>query len=349
MTEAHATSARNSFTEHPQPAREVFLNLNESPFGMHASVMQAAAESLAGAGRYQFDLVGRLRKAIAATHGVPEEWVSLYPGSNRALHYATLAFTGAQAPLVVATPGYPICEQTARLVERPVHQVALLENGEHDVDAMGEAGRSGLIYIANPNNPTGTLTSRSALQRLLRNLRPETHVLIDEAYLEFCDERSMLADIHDHPRLIVTRTFSKIHGMAGLRLGYAVAQPQTINHMHTMPPQDVSVPAAAAGLVCLTQDAVVSERKALIAAQRDHLKAWLAERDLPCTPSQSNCLMIDCRRPADQVISQLASRGVHVGRSWPEMPNWIRITVGNSEEMHALCNALGHTLGLTCD
>lgn len=225
MTEAHATSERNSFTEPPQPALEVFLNLNESPFGMHVSVMQAAAGSLVDAGRYQFGLVGRLRWAIAAIHGVPEEWVSLYLGSNRALHYAMLAFTGAQAPLVVAAPGYPICEQTARLLQRLVHQVALMEKGEHHVDVMGEASHSGLIYIANPNSPTGTLTSRRALQRLLRNLRPETHVLIDEAYLEFCDERSMLAEIHDHPRLIVTRTVSKIHRMAGLRLGYAVARP----------------------------------------------------------------------------------------------------------------------------
>ena len=142
MTEAHATSERNSFTEPPQPALEVFLNLNESPFGMHVSVMQAAAGSLVDAGRYQFGLVGRLRWAIAAIHGVPEEWVSLYLGSNRALHYAMLAFTGAQAPLVVAAPGYPICEQTARLLQRLVHQVALMEKGEHHVDVMGEASHS---------------------------------------------------------------------------------------------------------------------------------------------------------------------------------------------------------------
>ncbi|MBR8174371.1 MULTISPECIES: aminotransferase class I/II-fold pyridoxal phosphate-dependent enzyme [Burkholderia] len=338
MTDLHATPA------HAAGRREIFLNLNESPFGPFDEAEAAAAHVLAEAGRYQFPLVERLREAIAAAHDVPAGWVSLYPGSNRALHYATLAFTAPDAPLVLASPGYPVCEQAARLANRPVRRVPLCADGAHDVAAMCEAAPRGLIYVANPNNPTGTVTPRDALRRLLSDRWPGTTVLVDEAYIEYSDEPSMLDAVRTDPRLIVARTFSKIYGMAGLRLGYAVAQPDTIGHIHTMPPHDVSVPAAAAALASLALRDRLGERKAYTAAGRDDLIRWFAVRGLACLPSRANCVMVDLGRAGPPVIAALAARGLHVGRSWPDMPNWMRITIGTRDEMDALKAALAHVL-----
>ncbi|MCA8500845.1 aminotransferase class I/II-fold pyridoxal phosphate-dependent enzyme [Burkholderia multivorans] len=334
MTEPHAMPARAA------GRREIFLNLNESPFGPFDEAEAAAAHALRDAGRYRFPLVERLRDAIADVHDVPSDWVSLYPGSNRALHYATLAFTASDAPLVLASPGYPVCELAARLASRPVHRVPLRADGAHDIAAMCEAASRGLIYIANPNNPTGTVTPHDALRRLLSDRWPGTMVLVDEAYIEYSDEPSMIDAVRIDPGLIVARTFSKIYGMAGLRLGYAIAQSDAIAHIHTMPPHDVPVPAAAAGLASLALRDRLGARKAHTAAGRNDLIAWFAERGFTCLPSRSNCVMVDLRRAGPPVIAALASRGVHVGRSWPDMPNAMRITIGACDEMDALKEAL---------
>ncbi|WP_208452347.1 aminotransferase class I/II-fold pyridoxal phosphate-dependent enzyme [Burkholderia cepacia] len=338
MTEPHAAPASTA------DRREIFLNLNESPFGLFDEAEAAAARALANAGRYQFPLVERLRDAIAAMHEVPAGWVSLYPGSNRALHYATLSFTAPDVPLVLASPGYPVCEQAARLANRPVRHVPLRADGAHDVDAMCEAAPRGLIYVANPNNPTGTVTPRDALRRLLSNRRPGATVLVDEAYIEYSDEPSMLDAVPTDPGLIVARTFSKIYGMAGLRLGYAVAQPDTIARIHTTPPHDVPAPAAAAALASLALRDRLGERKAYTVAGREDLIRWFATRGLACMPSRANCVMVDLGRAALPVIAALATRGVHVGRSWPDMPDWMRITIGARDEMTALKEALAHVL-----
>lgn len=338
MTEPHATPARAA------GPREIFLNLNESPFGPFVAAEAAAVRALADAGRYQFPLVERLRDAIAGVHGVPAGWVSLYPGSNRVLHYATLAFTAPDAPLVLASPGYPVCEQAARLANRPVRRVPLRADGAHDVAAMCEAAPRGLIYVANPNNPTGTVTPHDALRRLLSDRWPGTTVLVDEAYIEYSDEPSMIDAVRADPGLIVARTFSKIYGMAGLRLGYAIAQPDAIARIHTMPPHDVPVPAAAAGLASLALRDRLDERKAYTTAGRDDLIGWFAERGLACLPSRANCVMVDLDRAGPPVIAALAARGVHVGRTWPDMPNWMRVTIGTRDEMDALKDALAHVL-----
>ncbi|WMR34508.1 aminotransferase class I/II-fold pyridoxal phosphate-dependent enzyme, partial [Metapseudomonas otitidis] len=134
----HLSSARHAAGEGDACALQtpLCLNLNESPYGVPPAARQAASEAIGLSSRYQFERVEALRQALAQCHGVPLEWVSLYPGSNRALHYATLAFTRADAPLVVAAPGYPVPEQAARLHGRAVRRVPLLADGGHDVQAM---------------------------------------------------------------------------------------------------------------------------------------------------------------------------------------------------------------------
>ncbi|WP_167359326.1 aminotransferase class I/II-fold pyridoxal phosphate-dependent enzyme [Burkholderia humptydooensis] len=245
-TDLHAAPARAA------GRREIFLNLNESPFGPFDEAEAAAARARRGGplpvpARRTAARSDRRRARRAHRLGVA------VPGSNRALHYATLA-------------------------NRPVRRAPLRADGAHDVAAMCEAAPRGLIYVANPNNPTGTVTPHDALRRLLSDRWPGTTVLVDEAYIEYSDEPSMLDAVRTDLGLIVARTFSKIYGMAGLRLGYAVAQPDAIGCIHTMPPHDVSVPVAAAALASLALRDRLGERKAYTAAGRDDLIRWFAAR-----------------------------------------------------------------------
>ena len=327
----------------------ISLNLNESPYGVPTAALEAARNAVRISSRYQFELVEQLRQDLADQHQIPNEWISLYPGSNRALHYATLAFTNAQKPLVVGAPGFPVCEQAARLHERPVCQIPLLADGEHNVSAMLEAGAGGLIYVANPNNPTGSVTPHDALLRLIHgaaNLTQQAVVLVDEAYVEFSDEPSMIAALREHPNLVVTRTFSKIYGLAGLRIGYAVAQPELLNRIHTQPAHDVPAPAAAAALACLADEAECTRRKHATKKERQAFTDWLGGYGLRHSNSHSNCLLIDCQRPVATIIEELAQLGVKVGRSWPGLDKWVRITLGTTDEMHILRQALAQVLNL---
>ncbi|MQA18062.1 aminotransferase class I/II-fold pyridoxal phosphate-dependent enzyme [Rugamonas rivuli] len=327
-------------------SRDVLLNFNESPFGLLPEAASAARLAVGQSGRYQFVLAEQLREEIAAWHGVPLAWVSLYPGSNRVLHYATMAFTSATAPLVVASPGYAVCETAARLAARPVRKIPLRADGSHDVEAMcAAAPAGGLIYVANPNNPTGSITPHRDLMDLLRKKNPVTTLLIDEAYLEFCDQPSLLDQVASDASLIVTRTFSKIHGMAGLRVGYAIAQPASLSLIHTVPPHDISVPGAAAALASLKQSEALAERKATIRRVREAFMAWLDQRGIAYTASQANCMMLQIGRDGNQLARDLAQRhNIHIGRSWPEAPDWVRVTIGLDEEMEALQSALESTL-----
>ncbi|AZV93015.1 hypothetical protein CBF45_04140 [Bordetella sp. J329] len=312
---------------------KIHLNLNESFFTIPDNVLNALARAISISERYHFEIVDQLRNKIANMHSVPVDWVSLYPGSNRALHYATSAFTSLDKSLIMGSPGFGICRSAAELHKAPIVPVPLLQNGEHDIEIMGKIRNSGLIYIANPNNPTGSVTKQSSLFDLLDKKNKETIILIDEAYIEFTNEQSMIPFVKNYENLVVTRTFSKIYGLAGLRLGYAIGNPRIISLMHTVPAQDISVPAAMAGIEILDMQEMILDRKHLMNLCRADMELWLQNRNIGYIKSLSNCIMIDCKTSSIKIIEALASQGVFVGKPWAEMPNYIRVTLGSDSEM----------------
>lgn len=330
------SSSYNSKQEH-----KVLLNLNESAYGMLPQVEQSILDTVNNLERYQFGLIETFRQTLSQEYDVPVDWVALHPGSNRALHYATNAFTSASAPLIMASPGYPVCEQVAIQEKRPIYKVPLCTDGRHDLQAMHELAEreGGLIYIANPNNPTGSVTPADDILTLLDTLPEKTKVLVDEAYIEYSDQPSLIDQVRHYPSLIVTRTFSKIFAMAGLRLGYAIAQTDTLNNVHTIPANDVSVPAVVAALAGLQQANQVRERKIMVANEREALVQWLYNHDIECFSSEANCLMFRVTEGAE-AVKGLAALGVIVGRVWPGMPDWIRVTIGTQEEMTVFRQAL---------
>ncbi len=317
------------------PSDKVRLNYNESPYGPSGAAREAMQRGIAQAGRYPYPDMYALAALFAQQQGIKEEQVAVFAGSMAALRYAVLAFTSPTRSLVMATPSYEVPRQAAESRKVAVHEVDLDTQHAHDVPAMLAADpQAGMFYLCNPNNPTGTLTPTDAVRHALANKPQGSVLVVDEAYIDFCDAPSCLSWVKDHDDLLVLRTFSKIYGMAGARLGLAIGHPALLERLAVFGGDNVPAGSSLLGARASLEDAkLVPERKVLNARLRDETLAWLKGRGFTCTASQSNCFMIDVKQPAEQVIERLAAQGVLVGRVWKNWPQWVRVTVGNPQEM----------------
>ena len=319
----------------PTKADKVLLNYNESPYGPSTAAREAMQGGIATAGRYPYKHMYALAGLFAQQHGIAEEQVAVFAGSMAALRYAVLAFTSETRGLVMATPSYEVPRQAAESRKAPVREVDLDANHAHDVPAMLAADpQGGMLYVCNPNNPTGTITSTEAIRQALANKPKGSVLVVDEAYIDFADTPSVVSWVKDHDDLLVLRTFSKIYGMAGARLGLAIGHPALLERLAVFGGDNV--PAGSSllgGLASLEDVKLLPQRKALNAQLRDETITWLKGRGFTCTASQANCFMIDVKQPAEQVIDKLAAQGVFIGRVWKNWPQWVRVTVGNKREM----------------
>jgi histidinol-phosphate aminotransferase len=201
----------------------------------------------------------------------------------------------------------------------------------------------GSLVICNPNNPTASITLKSELREFIAKTSPETMILVDEAYFHYADSpdyETVIPLINDHPNLIVARTFSKIYGMAGLRCGYGVAQPETIKRMHPYQMWDsVNVMALAAASASLDDADQVKSGRRLNSEAKTFVTTELDKMDYKQIPSQANFVMFDCKRPVLPIIKAMKDRNVQVGRLFPAMPNHMRLTIGKKSEMKAFVSA----------
>ena len=316
-------------------ADTVRLNYNESPYGPSDSAREAMQRGIGLSGLYPYGYMYGLAEQFAKSQGLVEEQVAVFAGSMAALRYAVLAFTSQTRGLVMATPSYEVPRQAAEAWQAPVHEVSLNAEHAHDVPAMLAADpQAGMLYLCNPNNPTGTLTPTEAIRQALANKPKGCVLVVDEAYIDFCDAQSCVSWVKDHDDLLVLRTFSKIYGMAGARLGLAIGHPALLERLAVFGGDNVPAASTLLGARASLQDLkLVPQRKALNAQLRDETVAWLKGRGFTCTASQSNCFMINVKQPAEQVIEKLAAQGVLVGRVWKDWPQWVRVTVGNKQEM----------------
>ena len=317
------------------PKGGVLLNANENPLGPAAVARQAVANVTPDGGRYLFNLTEDLVSTFAQQQGLKPEYVQAFAGSSPALYYTVAAFASPKASYVAADPGYEAGSRAAEAVGARLVNVPLTKTWSHDVKAMlAAAPDAGIFYMCSPNNPTGTLTSHSDIEYLLENKPKGSVVMVDEAYIHFCDAPTTLDLVKSDKDIIVLRTFSKIYGMAGLRCGFAVARPDLLQKIaayggwNAMP-----VTACAAAIASLSDVSLVPERKRINTATRQSTFAWLDHNGYEYSPSVSNCFMLNARKPATDVIAAMAHQNVYIGRPWPSMPDWVRITVGTPAEM----------------
>ena len=328
------------------PARAVDgivrLSANENPYGPSPAALQAIREALPLVWRYPDEALPDLVADLSALHGMPKEWFVVGDGSSEILKLAASAFTDATRKLVTAEPTFEAIAKHAQVHGTEVVSVALDAAYAHDLTHMALPS-AGLVYICNPNNPTGSITPKARVRAFLESVEQSVAVLVDEAYHHYADSpdyESVVPLVKMHPNLIVTRTFSKIHGMAGLRLGYAVAQPATVKKLSAHAAWDtVNALAIAAGRASLRDTAYAAEGQRRNRTTRAQVVSELRRMGYDIIPSQTNFVMIHTRKDVRPIIAALHDRGVDVGRLFPGLPQHLRVTIGTPPQMKRFLDA----------
>jgi histidinol-phosphate aminotransferase len=347
------TESRLALAERPKfadPNKGIHIDANENPLGPSQAARQAIIDIIPKGGRYEFKIQEELIETFAQIEGIDPQSVLAFPGSSEPLHYTILAFTNKDKPVVLADPGYEAPIWAAAVSGAPVIKVPLADPkgaATHDVKAMLAASPApGVIYICNPNNPTGTITSRADIDYAVDHLPKGSVLLIDEAYIHFSDASSALDLVKAGKDVIVLRTFSKLYGMAGLRMGFVVAKPELLAKLTALGGMSaLPITAVAAASASLRDKTLVPTRKKVIGDTRTETIAWLRSNGYACTPSESNCFMVDVRRPGKEVMAAMAAKEIFIGRVWPAWPTHVRITVGTADEMRAFRKAFLEVMG----
>lgn len=320
---------------HTIPPDAVLINANENPLGPCAEAAEAIRNIVQKGGRYMYALTDELAVTMAEVEGVKPSYVRPFAGSSAPLHQAVLAFCSPEKSYVVGDPGYEAGGRAARFIGAKAINVPLTKDYAHDVKAMAAADpNAGLIYLCNPNNPTGTLTSREDMEWLLANKPAGSVLMVDEAYIHFAEGASTMVDMAGKDKdIIILRTFSKLYGMAGLRAGAAIARPDLLEKITRFSAGALPVTAMTGATTSLKVKTLVAERRKYVKEVREDTLSFLDKHHFHYVPSVSNKFMVDVRRPGREVIDAMAKENVYIGRVWPSWPTYVRVTVGTREDM----------------
>jgi histidinol-phosphate aminotransferase len=314
----------------------VRINSNENPLGPCPEALDAISAVAKFGGRYSpHNEQGEMTKAIEETENLKPDYISVFAGSSDPLMRMVLAYTTPTRPFVMADPGYESGAGTARFIGAKAIHVPLRKDYSHDVQAMVKAdSNAGLIYICNPNNPTGTLTSRADVEWTLANMPKGCVLLLDEAYIHFSSAQTGLDLVAKDKDVVVLRTFSKVYGMAGIRAGYAAGRPDLLAKLRPYGVGFVPITGMAAATASLRSKTIVPQRKKINADIRDDVFAFLDKRNISFVRSEANHFMVDVKRPGNDVVEALAKQNVLIGRLWPAWPTHVRVSVGTQDDMN---------------
>lgn len=329
------------------PKGPIWLNSNENAYGPWPSMMPVMREALTAGNRYPRTEYETLTSKIAELHRVKDSQVALGCGSSEILRVLAEVFCGPGKSLVQASPTFESLGQYAKTRGATVRAVPLTGPGfAHDLDKMRpQSGEKiGLVHICNPNNPTASITPRKDIEAYIKQLPGDTFVFIDEAYHHFAlnapDYVSFLDKPINDPRVIVARTFSKVYGLAGMRLGYAVGSEDVGKKLRAYASFDnVTVATARVGIFALNDAAGLATAIKRITGDRANFLAEVKKRHISCIPTQANFAMIDTGKPVRETIDYFKAKNIMIGRPFPPLPTHARITIGKPEEMQAFWKA----------
>jgi len=322
-----------------QPSGFTLLNNNENPYGPSPAVMAAMQNGLSAANRYPDHPYELFLDRLARLHNVSREQIVPGCGSTEILRLAVVAFLQPGKNLIVPMPTFEAIAEYAESISAKVEKVPLTSTFAHDLDQMLARAdqNTALTYICNPNNPTGSLTPRKDLERFVQKLPPQTFVLIDEAYHHFANSPDYVSFIDhpvDDPRVIVARTFSKVYGMAGIRLGYGIGAGRVMEKLRRHKLQDnLNILAATAGVAGLddirgTERSVSRNAEVRLQFQKDAVG-----RGLKPIPSYANFVMLETGRPIQDLVEHFRYHQILIGRAFPPMNTYARVSLGTPEEM----------------
>ncbi|NYH13396.1 histidinol-phosphate transaminase [Paraburkholderia bryophila] len=331
----------------------VKLASNENPLGMPESAQRAMAKAASELGRYPDANAFELKSALSERYGVPAEWITLGNGSNDILEIAAHAFVEKGQSIIYAQYSFAVYALATQGLGARAIVVPAVEYG-HDLDAMLAAitDDTRLIFVANPNNPTGTFIEGPKLEAFLDKVPRNVAVVLDEAYTEYLPQEKRydsIAWVRRYPNLLVSRTFSKAFGLAGLRVGFAIAQPELTDLLNRLrQPFNVNTLAQAAAIAALNDTAFLEKSAALNAQGYRRLTEAFDKLGLEYVPSDGNFVLVHVGNDdsaGNRVNLALLKQGVivrPVGNYG--LPQWLRITIGLPEENEAFIAALEKTL-----
>jgi len=327
----------------------VRIGANECWTGPFEPGVQAAARAAAVGNWYDPDnYKGDLIATVAKVEGIPESHIMLWPGSGGPLVSTVAAFCSPTKGLVTADPTFESAWRTADYLKAPIAKAPQAVGKGHDVKAMLAANpNAGLYYICSPNNPTGTVTPLADIEWLLANKPKDSILLVDEAYIHFSEAPSAVKLVADRKDLIIMRTFSKLFGMAGVRLGLTFADPEIQKRISLFGPTagGLSITAMACGNAVYPEAGLIKARRQEMIANREETIAWLTSNGIEVQPgSQANMFMVDWKtKPAKDMQAALIAtpEKVQIGRNWPIWPTVSRVTVGSADDMAKFRAAVG--------
>jgi histidinol-phosphate aminotransferase len=318
----------------------VFLDHNENAYGPSDNVLAVLRNAATRSNRYARSEYDDLVAKLAALHAVKPEQILLGSGSSEILRMAAYTLLGRGRKLVQAAPTYPALGHFAEGNGAKIISVPITKMYEHDLHAMlARVDKStSLLYICNPNNPTGTLTPRADIEAFIHKLPAHTTVLIDEAYHHFVNPNasyvSFLDRPLDDPRVIVCRTFSKVYGLAGMRIGYAVATPDLLRRVSANRLRNsVSIISAKAAAAALEDDDYARFAAKRNADDRQEFVNQCNARMLRCLDSHTNFVLVNPMRPVPGIIDHLKKNNVVIGPIVPEMDKYMRVSLGTPMEL----------------
>lgn len=331
----------------------VRLDSNENPNGPGRSALAAITAHFGDSNRYPVKQPDDLIATIAKVQGVKPENVLLGCGSGELLRTAVQTFTSRDKALVAPDPTFESPGNFAKFLGNPVRAPKVDSVLKLDLNATADAAKgAGLVYYCNPNNPTATVhgasDTKAFVEQVLR-ASPDTTILIDEAYHEYVADPSyatMIPLAVSNPRVIVTRTFSKVFGMAGLRAGYAIGMPETLKRMQPwMLGSNINQLALAAATATIVDKAHIAEDVKKNAAARDFTRKYFENAGYKIHSTDANFLMVDIHRDSRQFKLDVIKQKVAIGRQFPTLPTYTRISIGTMPEMVKAVAAFQKVLG----
>ncbi len=326
------------------------LASNENPLGPSPKAVEAIRAAATQLHLYPDGAAHALRSALAERHGVSLDEVVLGNGSNELIDLICRTFPSRDDHVVFGKPSFVCYWLGCTAAGVPFTEVPLKDDLAWDVDAMLEAvePRTKVLFLANPNNPTGAHVGKAELSRLLRELPERVVAVIDEAYVEFPDAEDYVTalELRDlRERLLVLRTFSKAYGIAGSRVGYALGPAELVGYLHRMrAPFNVNSLGQIGALAALDDTAHVERYVALNTAERPRVAAGLRELGLTVAPSQANFVLVDFGRPGREVYDALLRKGVILRPMPAPIDTWLRITIGTPDQNDRLLGAVKELL-----
>ena len=323
------------------------LNYNENPYGPSKSAIEAFRAAAVEGNLYPDKVSNTVREMIAEEEGVSVDHIFLGSGSSEILTMTGLAYGADKGSLMSAHPTFKTMLDTAVGIGCDWQQVPLTKELKHDLPAMkaGVGPNTKLVYICNPNNPTGTLLDPKELKAFCNEVSARVPVFVDEAYTDFLDDpkaNSMIDLIHEGKDIIIARTFSKIHGLAGLRVGYGIARPEIADRITRYSTRLITVsgPSLAAATASFKDENFKSMVKEKNAEARDYTFKELNKRGFKPTKSSTSFMIFPINMKPGDYLQQMRDKGVAV-RSWTfDDQNWCRVSIGKMEEMEQFISAL---------